>query len=173
MRSHAPRLAALALALAAAAPAAAAEPEIGARLGTEVDAIAAALAEDGWEMIKYEREAGRLEVYAVKEDRRVEARLDPATGEVVALEAYARRGARIGAPNGGDGPRAPGGDDALRAPGGDDALRARLDADGYAIRKFERERGRIEVYAEKDGRLHEIDADARTGEILKIEEEDR
>ena len=155
MTPLAPRLAAVALALAAASPAAAAEPALGARLGTGFDEIAAALAEDGWETIKYEREARRLEVYAVRGDRRVEAELDPATGEVVALESYARRGS---------GPR---------APEADDALRARLAEDGYAIRRFERERGRIEVRAEKDGRLWEIEADARSGEILEIEEETR
>ena len=164
MTPLAPRLAAVALALAAASPAAAAEPALGARLGTGFDEIAAALAEDGWEMIKYEREAGRLEIYAVKDARRVEARLDPATGEIVALESRARRGA---------GPRAPEADEALRAPEGDDALRARLAEDGYVVRKFERERGRIEVRAEKDGRLWEIEADARSGEILEIEEETR
>lgn len=144
----------LALALAAAGPAAAVDPALGARLGSDLDAVAAALAESGWELTKFEREGPRLEVYAVKDATRAEMRLDPATGAVTALETESRRG---------DGPR---------HPEADDALRARLAADGYAVTTFERERGRIEVYATRDGARWEIEADARTGEILTIERED-
>lgn len=137
-----------------AGPVAAAEPTLGTVLGTDAAAISAALAADGWEMVRYERETGRIEVYAVRDDVRVEAKLDAATGAVVETESRAR---------GGRGPV---------DPAVDDAVRARLTADGYDIRKMERGRGRIEIDADRDGARWEIRADARTGEILKIERED-
>lgn len=44
-------------------------------------------------------------------------------------------------------------------------------ADGYRIVKYERERGRIEVYADRDGRRWELKIDPRDGRIVEVEAE--
>jgi hypothetical protein len=85
MRRLAPLAAGLAAALAATA-AAAVEPAPGARLGTDAAAVAESLAADGWTLTKYEREGRSLEVYAEKDGRRVEMKLDPDTGVVREIE---------------------------------------------------------------------------------------
>lgn len=147
-------LIAAALAAAAATGALAAEPAVGERLGTEPGAISAALGESGWEMTRFEREDGRIELTAVREGRRVEAYLDPADGTVARVEERERRGP-------------------WPLPGVNDAeIRARLEAEGYRIAKYERERGEIEVYADRDGRRWELKIDPRDGRILEVEEED-
>ena len=49
--------------------------------------IRAALAEQGYEVTGFERERGELEVYAVKDGRRLELTLDPRTGDILRIEA--------------------------------------------------------------------------------------
>lgn len=130
------------------------EPTLGANLGTSIEAISAALSEDGYQLTKYEREGNRIEVYAVSDDTRYELYVDATSGEVTRLEASARRGPS-------------------RLPGlGDDQIRASLEALGYEVTGFEREGGEIEVYAMKDGRRWELNIDPRTGGILRVEAED-
>lgn len=132
----------------------AAEPTSGANLGTSIEDISASLSADGYEMTKYEREGNRIEVYAVRDDTRYELYVDATTGEVTQMEMAARRGPSS-------------------LPGvSDDQVRASLQALGYQVTGFERERGEIEVYATKDGRRWELKIDPRTGGILRSEAED-
>ena len=49
---------------------------------------------------------------------------------------------------------------------------ARIEARGYKVREIEMEDDELEVTAVLDGRLYEIEVDARTGEILEIELEE-
>lgn len=131
----------------------AAEPTVGARLGTDLTEIATALTAESYDITRYEARADRIAVTAVRQDSRLEITIDPATGNVVALAA----GGRFGAPD------RPGVDD--------DAVRTMLAAEGYEITKYERERGEIEVYARRDGKLWEIEVDPLTGRVTKVEEE--
>lgn len=143
-----------ALSIALAGPAFAIEPTPGAQLGTDIEDISAALLADGYEMTKFEKEGNQIEVYAVKGDRRHEVYIDAATGEVTKVEMTARRGPSP-------------------LPGvGDDEIRASLLAQGYEVTKYQRERGQIEVYANKDGRRWELKIAPQTGAILKLEAED-
>jgi TusA-related sulfurtransferase len=143
-----------ALALALAGAAFAAEPEMGAQLGTTIEDISASLSADGYELTKFEKEGNRIEVYAVKGDTRHELYIDALSGEVTKLEMTAR-----------------GGPSSL--PGASDQdIRASLLEQGYEVTKFERERGQIEVYANKDGRRWELKIDPKTGNILSTEAED-
>lgn len=129
------------------------EPEVGAGLGTSASEISQALGESGYDMTKYEREADRIEVHAVKGDQRIEVKVDATTGTVIARESRQRRGPT---------PR----------PGvADDQIRTSLEEQGYEILKYERERGEIEVYALREGRRWELKLDPRTGEVLRVEEE--
>lgn len=130
------------------------EPALSARLGTTPGEISAALGESGYEMTRYERESGRIELTAVKEGRRVEVYLDPDTGQVSRIDESVRRGPWP-----------------LRGVG-DTEVRSRLEADGYRITKYERERGRIEVYADRGGQRWELKIDPRDGRIVEVEEED-
>ncbi|MBK0398481.1 PepSY domain-containing protein [Limibaculum sp. M0105] len=137
-----------------AGPAAAAEPEQGARLGITLDEISAALAADGYALTAFERSDRSIELTIIREARRIEAFVDPSTGEVTRVETRGR---------GGPWP----------LPGVDDAdLRARLSAEGYEIVKYERERGEIEVKAMRDGRRWELEIDPRDGRTLKVEEDE-
>ena len=129
------------------------EPAPGAQLGVTAVEIGKALDADGYNMTRYEHEGGRIEVRAIKGDRRIEIYVDPSTGKVIELESRLRRGS---------GPR-PGIDD--------EQIRASLAAQGYKVTKYERERGEIEVYALKDGRRYELKIDPKTGQILKVEDE--
>lgn len=131
----------------------AAQPTLGAKLGTSLNDISTALAADGFEMTKYEREGNRIEVYAVKGGTRHEVYVDAVTGEVTRAQTRDRRGPE---------PR----------PGiSDSDIRAALQADGYDITEYERERGKIEVYAMKEGRLWELKIDPMTGKTLSVEAE--
>ncbi|MCR9072899.1 MAG: PepSY domain-containing protein [Alphaproteobacteria bacterium] len=47
-----------------------------------------------------------------------------------------------------------------------------LAADGYTVRKYEREHGYIEVKADRDGRRYEIKVDSNTGAVTAIELDD-
>jgi len=134
-----------------AGPASALEPELGAVLGTNAASIAAALKDSGYDMTKFEQKGSQIEVYAVKDDRRVEMKLDAATGAVVAADSRMRRG-----PD----PR-PGMDD--------EAIRNGLRDQGYSIEQYEREHGEIEAYATKDGARWKLKIDPRSGEILSQE----
>lgn len=130
------------------------EPTLGAKLGTSIADIESALAADGYEMTRFDKEGARIEVYAVKGDVRHEIYVDANTGEVVKVEQIARRGPSP-------------------LPGvSDEAIRSRLSAEGYQVTKYERERGEIEVYANKDGRQWELKIEPGTGKTLKIEAED-
>ena len=143
-----------ALSLVLAGAAFAVEPTLGAKLGTTVEDISAAVAADGYELTKFEKQGSRIEIYAVKDDARHEIDVDAATGEVVKVEMSARRGPSP-------------------LPGkSDDAIRTSLKDQGYEIAKYERERGQIEVYANKDGRRWELKIDPQTGNIMKVESED-
>ena len=150
-RSFMPILAVVALIT---GPAMAVEPALGAKLGSSAAEISAALAADGYKLTKYEREDSRIEVTAVKDQRRVKVYVDPTSGKVVktAWQAGGARRARAGA-------------DA-------DHIRATLEAQGYEIVKFEREPGEIEVYALRDGRRWELKIDPGSGRVLRAEEED-
>jgi hypothetical protein len=132
--------------------AAAAEPIVGATLGTDSARIATALSAEGYGIARYERLPDGISVAAVKEDRRLELALDPATGAVIGLSEYARSG-----------PERPGVDDA--------AVHAMLAEQGYTVTSYERKRGKIEVYATKDGRRWELKIDPRSGRIREAEEE--
>ncbi|GMG84529.1 hypothetical protein LNKW23_37450 [Paralimibaculum aggregatum] len=130
------------------------EPAQGARLGTGPGEISAALGESGYALTKFARENGRIALIAVKDGLRVEAYLDAESGAVTRLESRGRRGP-------------------WPLPGVDDgALRAQLEADGYRIVEYERERGRIEVRADRAGRRWELKIDPRDGRIAEIEAED-
>lgn len=132
----------------------AAEPALGVKLGSSATEIGAALGSEGYDMTKYEREHGRIEVTAIKEQRQIKAYVDAATGEVVEIASregggqWARPGAK------------------------DEQIRTSLAAQGYEIVKYEREQGEIEVYALKDGRRWELKIDPRNGRVLRAEEED-
>ncbi len=135
-----------------AAPVLAVEPAPGAQVGVSVTEIAAALSADGYEVRKYDREDDKIEVTAIKGDQRVEFYVDPATGLVTRAKSRTRYGAgrMMGVT--------------------DDEIRATLTADGYEIRKYERERGQIEIKAMKDGARYEFDIDARTGALTEMKE---
>ena len=132
----------------------AAEPTLGAKLGTSMQDISAALSVDGYEMTKFDKKGNRIEVYAVKGDTRHEVYINATTGEVTKVEMSARRGPSP-------------------LPGvSDDEIRASLLAQEYEVTKYERERGQIEVYANKDGRRWELKIDPQTATILSAEAED-
>lgn len=131
----------------------AAEPTLGTRLGTTIGEIASALGAENYDVARFERHDDRIEVTAIRDDRRLELKLDPATGEVMAIAA----GGRLGAPG---------------RPGVDDAAVQQMLADqGYKVTRYKREGGEIEVYATKDGKTWEIKVDPLTGAILKVEGE--
>ncbi len=95
--------------------------------------IAAALAAEGHELSRLETADGGSDITAIRDGARVDLTLDAATGAVIALHDGQRRGA----------PDRPG--------VSDQAIRARLEAEGYTITKYERERDEIEVYATRAG----------------------
>ncbi|HKK34951.1 MAG TPA: PepSY domain-containing protein [Paracoccaceae bacterium] len=87
MTGHTARHAAPAIAAALAAPAAeAADAAPGVTLGVTAGEIADALAAEGWEMTRYERESGRIEVHAEKDGRLGEIEADAATGGIRRIE---------------------------------------------------------------------------------------
>ena len=69
-----------------ATPALAVEPVMGAVLGTTAEQISSALAENGYKIVEYEHEHGRIEVKVVKDGRRQELKIDPTSGAIVAME---------------------------------------------------------------------------------------
>lgn len=149
------RIPTLALGLAGLAGAALAQPQLGETLGTSAGDVAAALSAQGYEVTRYAEADGRIDVIAVKDGQRLALYLDPETGAVRALEARSR-----GGPQGRPGPD-------------HDMLRAALAAEGYELLRIEPEgRGRVEAYAMRDGRRHELKIDGRTGEILSAEEDE-
>jgi hypothetical protein len=72
--------------LAAAAPALAADVAPGSVVGTDDAAIRAALTAEGYEVRKVESEDGRIEVYAVKDGKRLEIYVDGRTGAVTRVK---------------------------------------------------------------------------------------
>jgi len=132
----------------------AAEPTLGTKLGTSMEDISAALSADGYEMTKFEKEANRIKVYSVKGEKRYEVCINATTGEVTRTEMSARRGPSP-------------------LPGiSDEEIRTSLQAQGYELTKYERKRGQIEIYANKDGARWELKIDPQTGNILSVETED-
>lgn len=66
---------------------AAASPDLkGAQLGKTADEITASLKDQGYEVRKVETEDGLLEAYALKDGKRYEVYVDPATGMVTKVE---------------------------------------------------------------------------------------
>lgn len=53
-----------------------------------------------------------------------------------------------------------------------DAAVSKLEADGYRVVKVGREHDRLEIKAVREGRLFEIEVNARDGRILRIREDD-
>ena len=64
-------------------PALAVEPALGAKLGSSAAEIGGGFAADGYDLTKYERENGRIEVTAVKGQRRVKVYVDATSGKAV------------------------------------------------------------------------------------------
>jgi predicted fused transcriptional regulator/phosphomethylpyrimidine kinase len=62
------------------------EPTVGAKLGVTAAEIVAALAAEGYEVTKYERERREIEVEATRDGRRWEMKIDPQSGEIVRLK---------------------------------------------------------------------------------------
>ncbi|RKF05878.1 PepSY domain-containing protein [Oceaniradius stylonematis] len=125
----------------------------GTRLGTGIAAISGELSENGFEIIRYDKSADTIEVYAVKGDVRHEVYIDVVTGKITRVESTTRRGPSP-------------------LPGvSEEQVRTMLAGQGYEIVTFERERRKIEVYAKKDGRLWEIEVHPGTGEVLSVEAE--
>lgn len=77
---------AVAIALAVPLSLAAAAEMVGTQAGKTADEIKASLAAQGYEVRKIEREDGKLEAYAVKDGKRLEIYVDPATGAVTKVE---------------------------------------------------------------------------------------
>lgn len=77
---------AVALALALPLGLAAAAEMVGAQAGKTADEVKASLTAQGYEVRKVEREDGKLEAYAVKNGKRLEIHVDPATGAVTRVE---------------------------------------------------------------------------------------
>jgi hypothetical protein len=143
---------AIPLCLALTAPALAVEPEMGAQVGSDPAAIAAALGESGYAVTKYEREGGRIEVRVDKDGRSVRFDVDPASGRIARLGADDAAAARLGTT--------------------EQEVRASLQAQGYEVRKIEREDGAMEAYALRDGKRYEIYVDPTSGRILRVKEDD-
>ena len=58
----------------------------GVKLGTSAQEISSALAEQGSEVLKYEREDDEIEVYVRKDGQRFELEIDPTTGQILEVE---------------------------------------------------------------------------------------
>lgn len=49
---------------------------------------------------------------------------------------------------------------------------AKVEAEGYEVLRQEREHGRVEIKARRDGRYYEIEVNPLDGRILRVEEDD-
>lgn len=155
----------------------AAEPAPGATLGTTAEEIETALAADGYEMTRYDKRPALILVQAVRDGTRHMLFLNGRSGEIVKAQQAGRRSPSLRPAGTTTGetiatPQQAAGGPTPATVAGDDAIRARLAAEGYQITRFERESGRIEVYATKDGQLWELKLDPRTGQTLTAEAED-
>tara|TARA_R110001592_G_scaffold290962_1_gene560142 strand:+ start:3395 stop:3658 length:264 start_codon:yes stop_codon:yes gene_type:complete len=56
-------------------------------LGTDHKAVAAALAAQGYDLVKFEQEHGRIEVKAMKNGQRWELKIDAKTGKITQVKA--------------------------------------------------------------------------------------
>jgi len=82
-----PKILALSMAaVLAAGTALAANLAPGVKLGTSAQEISSALAAQGYEILKYEREDDEIEVYVLKDGRRFELEIDPTTGQILEVE---------------------------------------------------------------------------------------
>jgi uncharacterized membrane protein YkoI len=54
----------------------------------------------------------------------------------------------------------------------DDDIVRQLTDEGYRIVRMEREHGRVEIKAIRDGRVYEIDVDGADGRVLRVREDD-
>ena len=77
---------AIAAALALPFSLAAAAEIVGTQAGTTADEIRTTLAAEGYEVRKVEQEDGMLEAYALKDGKRLEIYVDPATGAVTKVK---------------------------------------------------------------------------------------
>lgn len=135
--------------------------------GTERDAIAAALAKEGYSVTRIKREHDRIEAKAEREGRRYEVKIDGRSGNILYVEDKADGFARS------TGAAA----DAGLKPGTTlgterDAIVAALAKEGYSVIRIKREHGRIEAKAERDGRRYEIKIDGWSGQVLRVKEDD-
>jgi len=129
------------------------EPAVGVKLGQTPMEVSVALDVDGYQMSKFELEGRKIEVRAIKDDQRIYMKLDPQTGEVTHLTSRPRGG------------RTPMGVETTE-------LLSSLKSEGYEVEEIERERGRIEAYASRDGARWELEIDAATGRTIRAERED-
>lgn len=82
-----PKILALSMAaVLAAGTALAANLAPGVKLGTSAQEISSALAAQGYEVLKYEREDNEIEVYVRKDGQRFELEIDPTTGQILEVE---------------------------------------------------------------------------------------
>lgn len=82
-----PKILALSMAaVLAAGTALAANLAPGVKLGTSAQEISSALAAQGYEVLKYEREDDEIEVYVRKDGQRFELEIDPTTGQILEVE---------------------------------------------------------------------------------------
>lgn len=58
----------------------------GVKLGTSAQEVSSALAAQGYEVLKYEREDDEIEVYVRKDGQRLELEIDPNTGQILEVE---------------------------------------------------------------------------------------
>ena len=130
------------------------EPVPGAKLGTNVQDIDKALSADGYEMTRYDKRTSLIEVHAIKGGTQHVLFINNRTGDVVKTRQADRKGPSP-------------------LPGvADEDIRARLIGEGYQITKYERDHGKVEVYAVRDGQMWELRIDPRTSQTMSIEAED-
>ena len=133
--------------------AAAVAPEKGAVLGTDAVAIGTALAEDGFELIRYKRAPALIQIAARKDGRKHVILISPRDGTVISHKSAAPVASPV-------------------SPVLPENIEQRLAAEGYDLRRVKTEGFEIEVYAMRDGQLWELKLDPATGDILHIEAED-
>lgn len=139
----------------------------GMTLGTERDAIAAALAKEGYALVRVERDHGRIEAKAERDGRRYEVKIDARSGNILYVEEKADGSARSSGAAADTGLK-PG----MTLGTEREAIVAALAKEGYSVIRIKREHGRIEAKAERDGRRYEVKIDGWSGQILRVKEDD-
>lgn len=155
---HAPISLALLAATGLAGTALAVTPDTGAVLGTDAAAISTALAEDGYEMTRYNRASAMIQVTAVKDGRKHRILVSTRDGAVISTKTRATtKSPDIPAPQ-------------LTMLPAD--LAGKLAAQGYELKRVKDEGYELEAYAMRDGQMWELKLDPATGDILRVEAED-